>query len=230
MKNKIICLIVLWIGLNLSACTSTPRKPYDYRSYLKHMPTSILVLPPVNQSLEVMAPYMYLSIVTRPLAEKGYYVYPVAVIDALMKENGVTSPAEMHQIPLNKIKEIIDPDAILYMTIKKWGTKYMVIDSQTTIHISARLIDTNSGKTLWQSEKQLIKSANDNANNIAEMLISALINQVLSNFFDPSIDVARKLNQVMYYNGFNGLLIGEHHPLFKESQKKCSEQMKGAYQ
>jgi hypothetical protein len=45
----------------------------------------------------------YLSTLTKPLAEKGYYVLPVAVIDQFLKENGLPTPAEMNGIPLEKI-------------------------------------------------------------------------------------------------------------------------------
>jgi hypothetical protein len=216
---------MVWI-ITLSACQSKPDKPYNYRSYLKHMPASILVLPPVNQSMAVMAPYKYLSIISRPIAEKGYYVFPVAVIDALMKENGVSSPEDMHKISLRKINEIIHPDAVLYVTIKEWGTKYKVIDSQTIIYVYAKLIDTDTGSQIWQNESKVIKSSNDNANNIIDMLIAALVNQILSNFFDPTIDVAHVVNRRLYSNSYNGLLQGKYHPQFEERQKAVSQRMK----
>jgi hypothetical protein len=225
MKRKFIFTIgLVWI-ISMTACQST-QKPYNYRPYLNNMPASILVLPPINQSMAVMAPYMYLSIISRPIAEKGYYVFPVAVIDALMKENGVSSPEDMHRIPLTKINEIIHPDAVLYVTIKEWGTKYKVIDSQTIVHVSAKLIDTDTGNIIWQNERKMVKSSNDNANNIVEMLIAALVNQVLSNFLDPTIDVAKLVNRHLYDNGYNGLLLGKYHPLFDESQKEVGARMK----
>ncbi len=65
-------------------CGGCATTPYDYAPYRQHMPRSILVLPPLNKSVEVNAPYSYLSTVTRPLAECGYYVFPVAVIDAFL--------------------------------------------------------------------------------------------------------------------------------------------------
>jgi len=225
MKRQFIYAIgLVWI-ISMTACQST-HKPYNYRPYLNNMPASILVLPPINQSMTVMAPYMYLSIISRPIAEKGYYVFPVAVIDALMKENGVSTPEDMHRISLSKINEIIHPDAVLYVTIKEWGTKYKIIDSQTIIHISARLMDTDTGNVIWQNERKMIKSSNDNANNIVEMLIAALVNQVLSNFLDPTIDVARLVNRHVYDNGYNGLLLGKYHPLFDENQKEVNAKMK----
>jgi hypothetical protein len=224
MKKNIVKLFIL-TGLIVSVSACQTRKPFNYRPYLKHMPASILVLPPVNDSLTVMAPYMYLSIISRPIAEKGYYVFPVAVIDALMKENGVSSPEDMHRVSLKKIGEIIHPDAVLYVSIKEWGTKYKIIDSQTIISVSARLVDTDTGTILWKNAKKVVKSSNDNANNIIEMLIAALVNQVLSNFLDPSIGVANIVNKHLYYNDYSGLLPGKYHPQYEQSQKTVIERM-----
>jgi len=222
-KNSVKSIVLIGLIVILSACHA--RKPYDYRPYLENMPASILVLPPVNESLTVMAPYMYLSIISRPIAEKGYYVFPVAVIDALMKENGVSSPEDMHRISLKKIDEIIHPDAVLYVNIKEWGTKYKVIDSQTIVCISAKLVDTDTGNVIWKNSRKEVRSSNDNANNIIEMLIGALVNQVLSNFLDPTIGVAHKVNNRLYYNNYSGLLPGKYHPQYQKSQKEFNRPM-----
>jgi len=216
---------MLWI-IVMSACQSTPKKPFNYRPFLKHMPASILVLPPVNESMEVMAPYMYISTISRPIAEKGYYVFPVAVIDALMKANGVSTPEDMHRIPLIKINEIIGPDAVLYVTIKEWGTKYRVLDSQTVVYAYAKLIDTDTGSIIWQNASKVVKSSNDGSNSIIQMLLAALINQVLSNFFDPTLDVAHVMNQRLYNNAAKGLLKGKYHPEYELSQKEVYDRMK----
>src|SRR5215813_13108465 len=110
----------------LSGCAT---KPYDYTNYRAYPPRSILVLPPLNESTDVAGTYSYLSTVTYPVAEMGYYVFPVAVVDHFFKENGMPTAGEMHQAPLNKIREIIGADAVLYITLKQYGTKYEVITS-----------------------------------------------------------------------------------------------------
>ena len=58
-------------------------KRTDYRAYLDNFPKSVLVLPPINESLEVQASGMFLSTITMLLAERGYYVFPVAVAAAV---------------------------------------------------------------------------------------------------------------------------------------------------
>jgi hypothetical protein len=57
----------------------------------------------------------------RPLAEKGYSVFSVAVIGIFLKGNALPTPAEMNRIPLNKIAEHIGADAVLYVAIEDWS-------------------------------------------------------------------------------------------------------------
>jgi len=172
-----------------------------------------------------MAPYVYLSTVTHPLAERGYYVFPVAVIDTLMKENGVPTPDDMAQIPLDKIREIIDPDAVLYMTVKDWGTKYRLIDSATTVHLWGQLVDTDTGAVLWQGEHTVVRSSSEGQDSLIGMLVAAVVNQVASSLADPSRDVARMTNTQLFLNGNNGLLLGARHSGYEEAQRQCRELM-----
>ena len=68
---------------------------------------------------------------SRPLVEAGYYVFPVAVVDAFMKENGLPTAGEMHGVSLAKLREVLGADAVLYAVIENWGQKYRVISSDT---------------------------------------------------------------------------------------------------
>ena len=209
------CFISL---LLIQGCATVP--PHDYSAYLNEMPRSILVLPPVNESTEVMAPYIYLSTITRPLAERGYYVFPVAVIDTLMKENGVPSPEEMAQVPLSKISEIIKPDAVLYMTVVEWGTKYQVIESVTVVHVRGRLVSSKTGTVLWEGEHTVRKSSSSGQSNIIGMLASAVINQIVSSISDPSREVSRATNSQLFFNQDRGLLLGPRHSEFEMDQRE----------
>ena len=213
----IVCGCIFGLLL-VQGCNTAP--PYDYSAYLDHMPRSILVLPPVNESTDVMAPYIYLSTVTRPLAERGYYVFPVAVIDTLMKENGVPSPEEMARVPLDKIRDVIGPDAVLYMTVVEWGTKYQVIDSVSIVHVRGRLISTDTGLVLWQGEKTMRKSSGSGQTNIIGMLVSALINQIGSSLSDPTRDLAGMTNSELFLDPRDGLLLGPRNSEFEADQRK----------
>ena len=52
----------------------------DLSKFEAAKPTSILVVPVVNESVEVTASDYFLSTVSIPLAERGYYVFPVNLV------------------------------------------------------------------------------------------------------------------------------------------------------
>jgi hypothetical protein len=75
-----------------------------------------------------------------PVAEAGYYVFPIALVDQTFKENGLPTPGEMHQASLNKLREVFGADAALYITITQYGSVYSVIDSSVIVSANADLI------------------------------------------------------------------------------------------
>ncbi|MBY0451626.1 MAG: DUF799 domain-containing protein, partial [Bdellovibrionaceae bacterium] len=146
MKNLIFKLIVAALVLILAGCAS----PKNYDRFRAANIRSILVLPPKNQSTDLRGTYSFLSTVTMPIAEKGFYVFPVAIVDQMMKDNGLPSANEMHQVSLKKIKEIINPDAVLYITLEQYGSKFVIVQSQTTVVASGKLYSASTGQLLWE--------------------------------------------------------------------------------
>ncbi len=197
----------------VASCESTKATVYDYGLYLDHMPSSILVLPPLDESPEVQASYAWLSTASQPLAERGYYVFPVAMVDGMMRENGLPTPGEMHDVSLSKLGEIFGADAVLYMTVKKWGTSYQVIDSTTTVGIEGRLVDVKSGEVLWRGAHEASASSNASGDgSIVGMLAGALVNQLVTSVADPSRDLAVQANAALFHDPEEGLLLGRYHP------------------
>lgn len=210
--------IALLVPVLLAGC-ATP--VYDYGPYLAHMPRSILVLPPLNDSPEVTATYGWLSTVTRPLAEAGYYVYPVAVVDELLRANGMPTPGEMHTVPLDKVREIIGADAVLYTTIQEWGTSYQVFNSQTRVLIECSLVDVDSGTEIWHASREAVyNSAGADASLVGLVvnMVTAVIDQIASDISDYSAEMGGLVNASLA-TGYDGMLIGPYHPRYAEDQK-----------
>ena len=200
---------VLALGL-LAGCAT---KPYDYTNLRAHPPRSILVLPPLNETTAVEGTYGYLSTATQPLAELGYYVFPVAVMDHFFKENGMPNPAEMHQAPLDKIREIVGADSVLYLTLKQYGTKYVILSSVTTVDVHARLVDVRTGTLLWEGRGVAQQGSGSSGNIIADM-VAAVVEQVVSTSTDQAHNVSRLANVQLFLPQGRGLLTGPHHPKF----------------
>ena len=193
-----------------TGCAVAP--PPDYAIYRTHLPRSILVLPPLNETTDVTAPYDYLATISRPLAEAGYYVFPVAVVDAFMKENGLPTAGEMHAVSLAKVHEVIGADAVLYATIEEWGQKYRIISSDTVVKARVRLVDVGSGDTLWNGTAFAQQSSSAGQTDPLAMLIAALITQVVSSATDPAHTLASTANGAMVFDRNRGFLLGPRHP------------------
>ena len=213
MKTNFIWRISLCLlgGVLLTGCVNT--KPYDYTNYRAHPPRSILVLPPLNESVSVEATYSYLSSVTFPLAEMGYYVFPVAVVDEFMKENGMPTAGEMHQAPLDKIVEVTGADAVLFATVMQYGSKYQVLNSATIVAVKARLVDTRTGTLLWEGAAQVQQNSSGSGNPLAD-LISAALTQAINSGTDAAHSLCEPVNRNLFYTKNHGLLYGPYHPEF----------------
>lgn len=207
MKYLILCFIS---ALLLSGCAAQV-DPYNYDALKEHAPRSILVIPPLNNSVEVNAPYSYLSTITQPLAEKGYYVFPVSVVDTLLKENGLPTPAEMNEIPLDKIDEFIGADSVLYVVINDWGQKYNVLSSVTVVNGQVKLVSVKTGQLLWDAPFAAQYDANaNNQGGLVGALVGAIVNQIAGEISDNTPMTARIANANAFNSPQRGLLNGPY--------------------
>jgi hypothetical protein len=192
----------------------------DYTNFRAHRPRSILVLPPLNESTAVEATYGYLSTVTMPLAEMGYYVYPVAVVDSFLKENGMPTAGEMHQIPVNKAFEILGADAVLYVTLVQYGSKYQIINSQTSVVVKGKLVDTRTGLTLWEGQGGVQQNSGGSGNIIADA-IAALVTQAVNSGTDAAHGICGAANRSLLATKHRGILYGPYHPQYMQDEPEA---------
>jgi hypothetical protein len=210
-KKTILFLLVGSLFLVFTGCAT----PKNYENFRAARPRSILVLPPKNNSNDVRGTYSFLSTLTYPIAEKGFYVFPVSVIDQMMKDNGLPSANEMHEVSMKKIKEIINPDAVLYITLQQYGTQFVLFDSQTTVVASGRLVST-SGVELWQGEVTKTTSSSNNNQGLAGMIVGAMVNQAVNSTFDYAHDLSVVASQELLMTKGQGLLDGPYVPTVEE--------------
>ncbi|TXI19710.1 MAG: hypothetical protein E6Q67_10105 [Roseateles sp.] len=211
-------LIALGGGLALSLLIqgcATPAKPYDYSAYKQAKPASILVLPPVNGTPEVMAVPSVMAQMTQPLAESGYYVMPVSLVDETLKANGVQTSDEAQQIPVQKLREIFGADAGLYVKVLRYGSVYKVVNSETAVTLEAKLVDLRSGQLLWEGSASAssAEQANNSQGGLIGMLVKAVVDQIVATTTDRSHPMAGLASQRLLAAGRpNGLLFGPRSP------------------
>ncbi|WP_027821105.1 DUF799 domain-containing protein [Paraburkholderia bannensis] len=214
-----ITSLKLWLALSalalLAACAQ-PVKHVDYTAFKNARPRSILVLPPDNQTTDVNASNSMLSQMTMPLAEAGYYVIPVAVMEETFKQNGLTTAGDIQQTPPAKLREIFGADAVVYSKITQFGTQYRVLASATVVTASAKLVDLKSGDVLWQGAATAnSEEGSNNGGGLIAMLVVAAIKQVANSLTDKSHDIAGITSYRLLHAGPpTGLLYGPHSPKF----------------
>jgi len=175
-------------------------------------PRSILVMPPVNQSPEVKAPLAFLATSTWPLAESGYYVIPVSLSSRMFRENGITVAEDALEIAPSRLREIFGADSALYITITRYGVRYIGISSLVEAAASARLIDLRNGFELWSGQAAVAEAGNSGGGNLMDMLISAALNQIVNTLSDRAYDVGKAANHQMLQAGRpKGILYGPYH-------------------
>ncbi|RZJ84636.1 MAG: hypothetical protein EOO64_03265 [Massilia sp.] len=203
-----------WVLLVLQGC-ATPPAPYDYTAYKEAKPASILVLPPINATPEVQATASVMVQMTLPLAESGYYVLPVSLVDETLKSNGIQTPDEAQAIPAAKLRDIFGADAGLYVKVTRYGSVYKVVNSETAVTLEAKLVDLRNGKLLWEGRATAssAEQANNSPGGLLGLLVKAVVDQIISASTDRSHPMAGLASQRLLAAGRpNGLLFGPRSP------------------
>ncbi|MEK7146394.1 MAG: GNA1162 family protein, partial [Patescibacteria group bacterium] len=113
---------------------------------------------------------------------------------------------------LKKIKEIINPDAVLYITLHEYGTKFVVIQSQTTVVASGRLVSTASGEVIWEGQTHQVIASDSGGGGIAGLVVNAMVSQAVNSSVDYAHNVSSIASRDLFMTEGQGLLNGPYNP------------------
>lgn len=209
------------LGLFIGGC-ATPPQPYDYSAFKEARPASILVLPPINNSPDVNATYSLMSVAAAPLAESGYYVFPVTLVDETFKQNGLTAPTDIHNLPAEKLHAIFGADAALYITVSQYGTSYALISSETRVTADAKLVDLRNQKVLWSGAATASSAEGDNnSGGLIGALVTAAVRQIVETTSDHGHVIAKTtMSRLLSAGLVNGILYGPRSSSYVNQDKK----------
>jgi hypothetical protein len=198
--------IALLASVFLSGCAV---QQVNLDAFYAHRPRSIVVVPVLNESPEVSASSVFITTVSRPLAERGYYVFPVYLTDMILRDFGLTEAGHIHQLPPSRFYELFGADAVLFVTIKDWSTKYLVLASTVDVRMEYVLKDTKTGIELWKNE-QTYSHGSGGGGNLIAMAISAAVNALVTDY----MPLARAANNVVLMPP-RGLPAGQYSPNYQ---------------
>jgi hypothetical protein len=216
-KVTLLFLALLSFIMFSSGCATTQKK--DYSAFKAADPHSILVLPVVNRSVDVNAPDYFLSTLSIPLAERGYYVFPIDMVKHLLEDDGMSDADLVHNADTMKLCSLFGSDSNLYVSIERWDAKYLLLTTQVTVDFDYKLKDCKTGDLIWSERKGMVYSPqqqNSSGNPLADlvvMAISAAVTKAAPNY----MPLAHQVNGAVFaYPQGPGLPAG---PYLKEYRK-----------
>jgi hypothetical protein len=186
-------LLAVVLAALLGGCAAVDKAPADPWPALREArPASVLVLPPVNDSPDVQAPGSVMAQAVLPLAERGYYVFPVALSNETLRLNGVQTPKDAQDISPQKLREVFGADAALYLRVRAYGSVYRVISADSVTTVDARLVDLRDGRTLWtgSASASSAEQRGSLSGGLSSLLLQAIVEQVASSLSDRNHAVA----------------------------------------
>ena len=208
--------IILGLIVALVAGCATKAPQVDYTAFQQARPATLLIMPPVNESPDIKATPGVWANATRPLSEAGYYVLPVALVDETFRQNGVNSADEAQGIPFQKLREVFGADAAVYLRVKKYGTSYQVVSSETRVEIEGRIVDLRTGTLLWQGSAvaSSAEQSQQTQGGLIGMLVTAVVKQIVGTATDAAFNYAAIADQRMLgAPRYNGVLPGPRSSL-----------------
>lgn len=138
--------------LGLTACAppqATPAAPV----LGGEAPASILVVPVVNRTVTLGAADACLTTLTRPVANRGYYVFPVYLVKRVLEEDGLADANLVHGADPRRLGQLFGADAILYVTLHRWDAKYAILTTQVEVELEYVLKSGRTGEELWKDRQ-----------------------------------------------------------------------------
>lgn len=175
-STRVGAIVALVLSAALAGCATAPA-PKNYSAFRAENPRSILVVPVLNNTLNVPAPDFFLSTISRPFAERGYYVFPAHMVKRVMEDDGLGDAGLIHSTDASRLGHLFGCDAVLYVTIQQWDSKYVVLATQTTVRFDYALKSCKTGAVLWQDTQTMAYSpqANSSGNPIADLIAQAIL-------------------------------------------------------
>jgi len=204
-RSGLLLPLIGIVFLSFGCAAAPPKK--DYTAFLAANPRSILVIPVVNNTTSVEAPGLFLSTLPIPVAERGYYVFPVNMVKGVLENEGLSDPNLVHAADPGRLCNLFGADSVLYVSIEAWTAKYLLINTQVTVEFDYLMKDGKTGDTIWKEHRRVVSNSSDGAQDPLSPLVMAVIAKAYPNY----MPMARSANSWVFTAPGIGLPAGPHH-------------------
>ena len=202
-------LSLIAMAASLIGCTPhITKEEFAPKMYSDH-PVSILVLPPMNKTTAADAKEYYATTVAEPLTNSGYYVYPMEVVYDVLQQEGLFDTETMLSVPPQKFKDFFGADAVLYVTLLEWNTKYFLTSGSVNVKAACELKSTHTGETIWFYDEEVsvnTSGESGGASGLVGLFVTAVTTAVKTatqSYIPLARDASAKILLAMPYGKYN---------------------------
>lgn len=212
--NAVSKIILLGAVLMLAACAGSPKR-YDYANFRTEAPRSILVVPVTNKSVDVNAPDYFLATIATPLAERGYYVFPVNMVKSVLSDDGLSDANLVHAGDPRRLGELFGADAVMYISIERWDARYAVLSTAVTVELTYTMKSAHTGQELWSNHQHVVYQPQANSGGIAGLIANAIV-AAMAKAAPNYMPLAHQANNGAINLKGTGLPAGPYDDLFRK--------------
>ena len=212
MKKIALVLICCFMAMG---CAPLLTRGEQYAKLYEQKPTTILVMPPINNTTNVEAKELLYTSISKPLIESGYYVIsPYLAMEVLKQESAYDSELFI-DAPLTQFHKYFGADAVVFSIIDTWAKQGFGIRTNITYIVKSAL--TNDVLFEKSCDLYLNLSSNSGSGSAFGAIVD-LIASAVNTAATDHIAAARKAN----YYIFTDIPRGKYHPNFMQDQSESA--------
>lgn len=210
--KKISFLVILLGAILLSSCTSTNMKQDVYADFYAEEPVSILIMPVINNSVEVEVKDTFYTYLSKPLCEAGYYVYPpYLTMEILQKESAGDSEMFIEQ-SVEKFGSYFGADLVLFTRINYCSK--MALLGQIVVNVDYILRSTKTDEILYEKTVEVVKDTSIDADSDGSAGLLGFIGSLVATSINTAIEDYESLMSLNCENGLGYLPAGKYSPKY----------------
>ena len=213
MKNYFTITV---IAILLSSCAQSVgiTRGVQYSQMYEEKPTSIVIMPPINQTNSVEAKEFFYTTLYMPLSEKGYYVFsPYLTMEMLQSESAYDSEMFLES-DLGNFNRVLGADAAIFTIIKSWDRNSLL--GYLTVGVEYVLRSTTTGETLYHREGliQVDTSVNGGGGGLVGSLVNMAATAITTAMTDKVV-AGRKCNAFV----LSDMPVGKYNATFGQDSE-----------
>lgn len=217
-RSAFMLILIIVTAAIFSGCagSSSITKGAAFPKMYEEQPKSLLILPPMNDSADAEAKSYYMTTIEQPMAQMGYYVFPVEMVSDIMKQQGVYDTELLYNTPLDKFYEYFGADAVLFTRIVRWDVAYLVLSSTLTVTIESEIRSTKTSEELWKYRGSVTVDLTGNDGGAGGLggLLAQTISTAVNTAAADYVTYAHQANARLMYS----IPVGPYHPLYLQDQ------------